>query len=161
SGRDWYGSPISGVAIGSSYTVANQENTAYVFPDDLDGNPTWIADAVSHEAGHCYGLGHQSTFNAAGAKIQENNTNGDSTVVAPIMGDPSYADRGIWWYGRNTNGDWQDDMAVIASANNGFGFRADDHGDTFASASSLTFDGDKWSASGIIEQTTDRDVFRV
>src|SRR5262249_4007874 len=46
-------------------------------------------------------------------------------------------------------------------ASNGFGYRADDHGDDFASASGLTFDGAAWSATGIIEQTTDRDAFRV
>src|SRR5262249_39123079 len=69
--------------------------------------------------------------------------------------------RSIWWYGPDHDGNLQDDMAVIASANNGFGFRTDDHGDTFASASDMTPDGTGWSASGVIEQTTDRDVVRV
>jgi hypothetical protein len=161
SGRDWYGSPISGVAIGSSYTDPNHQNTVYVFPDDLSRDTTLIANAAAHEAGHSYGLGHQSTFNALGFKAEEYSTNGGSTVVAPLMGDPSAAARGIWWSGHNTNGDWQDDMAVLASANNGFGFRADDHGDTFAGASGLAFDGGHWSASGIVERTTDRDVFSV
>ena len=161
SGQDWYGDPISGVAIGSSYSDPDHQNTVYVFPDDISGNSTWIADAASHEAGHSYGLGHQSTFDANGTKTEEYSTNGGSTVAAPIMGDPFEADRSLWWNGRNTNGDLVDDMAVIARTSNGFGFRADDHSDTFASASSLTFAGGRWSASGIIERTTDRDAFRI
>src|SRR5262249_55988675 len=124
-------------------------------------NPRLIADAAAMEAGHAYSLEHQSTFDASGNKTAEYSTNGDSTVVAPLMGDPSRAARSTWWYGLNHDHNWQDDMAVLASANNGFGYRADDHGDTFASASGLTFDGSSWSASGVIERTADRDAFRI
>jgi hypothetical protein len=161
SSMDWYGSPTFGVTIFGSYTDPTQVNTGYVFSDNVSGDPRLVADGVSHEAGHAYGLAHQSTFDANGNKIQEYSTNGDSTVVAPLMGDPSRAARSTWWYGLNHDGNWQDDMAIIASANNGFGYRADDHGDTFATASSLTADGASWSVSGIIEQPTDRDVFRL
>jgi hypothetical protein len=161
SGLDWFGTKISGEEMFAAYTDPTQVNTAYVFPDDLGGNPRLIADAVSHEAGHAYGLEHQSAFDASGNKTAEYSTNGDSTVSAPLMGDPSLAARSTWWYGLDHDGNLQDDMAVIASANNAFGYRTDDHGDTFATASPMTSDGTGWGASGIIEHTTDHDVFRL
>ena len=56
---------------------------------------------------------------------------------------------------------FQDDMAVISNAINGFGYRVDDHGNVPATATVLTAAGTTYTATGIIAQVaTDVDVFR-
>ncbi len=52
----------------------------------------------------------------------------------------------------------QDDLAVI-TGNNGFGYRADEHGNTNATATLLSWASAGLSASGIIARNTDVDVF--
>ena len=55
----------------------------------------------------------------------------------------------------------QDDLAVISSSTNGFGYRPDDYGNTQFSATNLTGTNGTVGASGIIEKSTDVDVFSV
>lgn len=66
-----------------------------------------------------------------------------------------------WHNGTSSTGptEFQDDIAVIAGSTNGFGYRADDHGNTVATATPLTPDVGTWSASGIVGRNDDRDVF--
>ncbi len=52
-----------------------------------------------------------------------------------------------------------DDLAIITTYN-GFGYKADDHGDNAANASLLTVVGSNVSASGVITTRTDTDYFR-
>jgi len=54
-----------------------------------------------------------------------------------------------------------DDLAIIASLTNGngFGYRADDHGNSSPAASPLSVSSDSVSDSGIIDRTNDVDVF--
>ncbi len=59
----------------------------------------------------------------------------------------------------------QNDLDVIASYENGFGYRADDHGNSFGTATALwgTLAGlpeQALSVAGIVEQMTDADYFR-
>jgi hypothetical protein len=57
---------------------------------------------------------------------------------APIMGDSTHTERGLWWITpANAQGGLQDDMAVIAGAANGFGYRPDEPGNTLAQAVSM------------------------
>ena len=55
----------------------------------------------------------------------------------------------------------QDDLAVITGGN-GFGYRADDYGGTFAAAADLAFAGGNrsFTESGVVERNTDVDAFR-
>jgi hypothetical protein len=104
------------------------------------------AVAISHEAGHMFGLEHQRD---AGDALER-----------PIMYGVVNNGRSVWWVGTNESGNQQDDVAVIARAANGFGFRPDDVGDTSATAASLLADGYRMKRDGIIEQLTDVDFYR-
>ena len=71
-----------------------------------------------------------------------------------------------WWEGPSqqpapdASPTWQDEMAVIASAENGFGYRADDHSNGYKGAEYLgTISLAPIESYGIIEQTTDSDWF--
>jgi hypothetical protein len=76
------------------------------------------------------------------------------------MGETYWSARGTWWFGQTTTATtYQDDMSVIASANNGFGYRADDHGNSIASADALSLSGTTFTGSGVIETTSDLDSF--
>ena len=154
----WTGGTYGGVAFTGSFYDANP-NTVYVFENNLaNGHPKYTAEASAHEAGHAFGLLHQSRYDSSGAKTEEYNS-GDS-LRAPIMGNSYYAARGMWWYGTTTSATtFQDDMAVLAGSNNGFGYRPDDHGDTPGSATPLVFENGALVARGIIERTSDSDWF--
>lgn len=154
----WLGSPAGGVSqVGSFFN--SQPNVSYVFPDELsNGNAKFVAEATAHEAGHSFGLTHQSTYNGT-TKVDEYNP-GDSKK-APIMGDSYNATRGLWWKGQSSNSSTsqQDDLAILSGSSDGFGYRVDDHGSTQATANPLTINGTSVSAAGIIERMTDADVF--
>src|SRR5262249_44713572 len=130
----WTGGVYGGIASIDAFTNS-AENVVYVFPKNT-GDGTYDGDVVSHEAGHGFGLSHQSTFDANGVKVNEYNP-GDGTW-APIMGN-TYVPITTWYNGTSSAGPnvYQDDMAVLARSANGFGFRADDVGDTLAAASPL------------------------
>jgi len=154
----WIG-PYGGVSYVDSFSNASP-NTAFVFTKNLaNGSPKYSADAGIHEAGHAFGLNHQSTYDATGTKTAEYNK-GDA-LTAPIMGVAYTSARGLWWYGTSTFGPsvYQDDLAILTNGHNGFGFRADDHGDALAAATPLAVSGTSVSQSGIITTSTDRDVF--
>src|SRR5262249_43995600 len=130
-----------------------------VLPNRLGNSPGAIATAVAHEAGHAFGLRHQSRYDAAGRKLDEHNS-GDR-LRAPIMGNAYDAQRSVWWYGPTDRSapSLQDDMAVIARAANGFGYRPDDHGDNYRAATPLSRNGSALRATGLIGRTTDQDWF--
>ena len=137
----WYGAVAGGVAYVDSFSSPGSStgvNVVYIFSKNLGGGAAkYVAEATAHEAGHAFGLEHQSVW-SGGLKINEYNQ-GDS-LRAPIMGTSYYAARGLWWYGTSSDpgGPLQDDMAVIASPTNGFGYRADDHSDVAGSPTPLS-----------------------
>jgi hypothetical protein len=158
SWQDWYQSPVGGISYVNAFTNSIP-NTAYVFSQSL-GSVQAIADAVAHEAGHSFGLQHQSTYDTLGMKTAEYNPGTNSK--APIMGVSYTAARSTWWKGPSSVSATtiQDDMAVIASATNGFGYRRNDHGNSYLVATSLVQAGNRiMAAQGIIETTADVDYF--
>jgi hypothetical protein len=154
---DWFGSGAGGVAyIGGFYNSAS--NVAYVFEDALgNGNPRYVAEAASHEAGHTFGLLHQSVW--SGNTLVDSYNEGNSSW-APIMGVGYYSARTTWHNGPTENGPnaFQDDMSILANASNGFGYRADDHGSPPDFATVLS--GNTVNIAGVIEQSGDLDMFR-
>jgi len=155
----WTGATYGGIAYVNSFTNS-MPNTAFVFPKNLgNGYAKYVADASSHEAGHGFGLNHQSQYGPTGSKIAEYYTGpGDGT--APLMGNSYNAPRSLWWNGTSTSSTTiQDDLAVISRPQNGFGYRPDDHGGTAATATALAVAGSQLSGSGIITTTSDLDYF--
>jgi len=160
----WLGEVAGGVSPFNIGAFTNSEpNLGFAFPDNLSGgDPKKVALAAAHEAGHMFGLVHQSTYNVIFLKDEYNP---GTPQKAPIMGRAFDSDRGLWWNGQSRKG-WnilQDDMAVIStlgSTANDFGYRPDDHGSTIPAADLLTVNPDfTISVGGIIEKTTDADYF--
>ena len=134
---------------------------AWVFLDRLgNGNEKYVAEAISHEAGHNLGLNHDG-YN-------------DGTTVtgyyqgagtwAPIMGVGYYKaltqwSKGEYPYATNT----EDDLAVIQTY--GLPLVADDHGNDFPTATPLTSTSaggvQTLSGAGVINTRGDVDVFRL
>ena len=128
---------------------------ALVFYDALGpGNEKYIAEAISHEAGHNMGLAHDGT---ASTGYYQGHGAG-ATGWAPIMGVGYYQDLVQWSKGEYAGANnVQDDYAVMAG--NGLPVRADDHGNTPATATVLS--GSTIDTTGVIERPGDIDMFRV
>ncbi len=124
-----------------------------------------VAEAASHEVGHSLGLSHDGL--TTGASYYSGHGSGE-TSWAPLMGvgyskNVTQWDRGEYYNANNTGSTANyskgaDDLSII-TANNGFSYRADDHGNSNGQASPLTVSGTSVSGSGIVETTSDLDVF--
>jgi len=139
---EWYGSGAGGVAYRNSFTWGDN-SPCFVFSSLLGLNVKNVAEAASHEAGHTLGLRHQSSYDAACAKLSDYNWGQGTGEIgwAPIMGAGYNQNMTLWNIGPNSIGcsSVQDDLSVITNATNGFGYRTDDHTDVFATATSATF----------------------
>lgn len=154
----WTGANYGGIAyVGGFYSSSS--NTAYVFEDNLASQARYIAECIAHESGHGFGLSHQSSYDANGTRTETYSTG--NGLIAPIMGNSYYAQRGIWYNGTTSSSStYQDNLAILSGSNNGFGYRTDDHGATLGSATELGISGTSLSGAGIIEQMSDADYFR-
>lgn len=135
-----------GFSVIGAYDDGGQPNVCYVFQST---SVTFMANAASHEAGHAFGLEHYGKHNGKPLRapiMQENgpmfSLDGGATF--------DFAERGTFWDGQ---------VNKIAS-DNGFGFRPDDHQGWLGGASPMAITNAGLFAHGIIEKTTDVDVFR-
>jgi PKD repeat protein len=133
---------------------------ALVFYDALgSGNEKYVAEAISHEAGHNMGLAHDGY---SGGGYYQGHGSG-ATGWAPIMGVGYYQSLVQWSKGQYaTATNVQDDYVVMQS--NGLPLRADDHGNSTGTATVLNGSSSSngitdLSASGVIERPTDIDTF--
>jgi hypothetical protein len=151
----WYGGGGGVAYVGGFQYGGMVYNTGWVFPQNLSLSNKNIAEAIAHEAGHMFGLWHQSVYNANNTLSNEYNP-GDS-ARAPIMGSSYYSARGLWWMGRSSQsgGPIQDDLSILTGGANGWGYRPDDHGGSLSAATLLTGS----SAVGVIERNGDTDYF--
>ncbi len=145
----WFG-PWGGVAYLTSFNW-DTDTPAFVFPNNLGPyHEKFVAEAVSHEAGHSLGLHHDgknSTEYYAG-----------HGVWAPIMGDGGDKTVSQWSKGEYIGATNTEDDLVIIQTEGGFGYRTDDHGNTTSVATSLG-SGVSMNTSGIIETRFDIDMF--
>ena len=158
----WYG-PAGGVAFVSSFTWGD-DNPCFVFSGLLNYNIKNISEAASHEAGHTLGLFHQSSYDINCNKLTDYYAGEGSGEIgwAPIMGVGYYRNMTLWNNGPNSYGctNYQSDLDIITSSVNGFGYRTDDHGNTFSAATIAPFTNNEFSTSGIIEKNTDVDIYK-
>lgn len=162
--NEWYGTTAGGVAYVNSFTWG--DNTpCFVFSALHGYNVKNIAEAAAHEAGHTLGLRHQSVYNASCVKTSEYNWGQGSGEIgwAPIMGAGYNQNMTLWNSGPNSIScnHIQSDLTIITNATNGFGFRADDHTDGYATATGASFDTNgQFTISGVVEKNDDADLFK-
>lgn len=156
SPSQWYNRNAGGVAFLGSFTWGN-DTPAYVFTDYGSYSVTaegFVAEAASHETGHTLGLDHDSQRPGDGEYYAGRGG------WAPIMGVSYYKPLTQWSKGEYVNAtNKEDDLAIIASDRNGFGFRPDDHGDLF-NLTGPTLLSPSGNGSGIISKPADRDLFK-
>jgi hypothetical protein len=152
---DWYSSAAGGVAYLNGFGSARC-GPAFVFSKSLGGgNEKYTAEAISHEVGHTLGLLHDGTSSASYFQGQGTGATG----WASIMGSGYYKNVTQWSQGEyNGANNKQDDVAQISSTVNGAGYRADDFGNSAATAKLLS--GNSLNQFGIIETRGDTDWFR-
>jgi hypothetical protein len=160
---EWY-TGVGGISFVGSFRFGD-DTPCFVFPPRLSNNTKYVAEAISHEAGHTLGLQHQSVYTEDCHKTEYNPGTGDDHSQiswAPIMGLGYYKNTTTWYYGTSKVGcnRYQDDIAVIAGAANNFGLRDDDISDYYVEAAPLTLTGTDFSGSGLINNADDKDVFK-
>lgn len=154
----WSGGQYGGIAFVGSFTW-DSDTPCFVFTINLGNDEKNVAEAISHEAGHTVGLGHDGRTNPVEEYYAGHGT-GD-TGWAPIMGVGYSRNLTQWSRGEYANANNnQDDLAIITTQN-GFSYRADDHGNNTATADPLTVSSPtSVFGAGIIERSTDLDFFR-
>lgn len=158
----WYSTNVGGIAYVGSFTWG--DNTpCFIFTAPLNYNTKNIAEAGSHEAGHTFGLRHQSAYDANCVKTSDysSGTGTGETAFAPIMGVGYYRNFTVWHNGSNPLGCnyIQNDLSILSNATNGFGFRTDDHSEVMGAATVASFSNNTFTVSGIVSKTDDRDLF--
>jgi hypothetical protein len=154
-----------GISQVDGFADPDASNVGWVFPQQLSLEPKAVAEAICHEAGHGFGLEHQSLYNSNGDLVEEYFA-GDS-LTAPVMGASYDAARGLWWSGtaHDECGNLfiQNDLYYLSGSINGFGFRADDHGGTPGTATPLAASVEPFfgvlTGQGVIERNYDADYF--
>jgi hypothetical protein len=154
---------VFGISSYSSY------RPGWIYFNNLANSASSIADAVSHEIGHNLGLSHDGTTD--GTEYYGGHGSGDiswSTIMGGVSGrNVTQWSKGEYYLADNT----EDDLAIIAAK---ISYRADDHGNTPATARPLVITGgtnvtattpetDPGNTNpankGILERNTDVDVF--
>ncbi|HVE60819.1 MAG TPA: T9SS type A sorting domain-containing protein [Chitinophagaceae bacterium] len=161
--NSWYGNNAGGVAFINSFSWG--DNTpCFIFTSLLNYNVKNISEATAHEAGHTLGLRHQASYNSNCVKTAEYNSGAGNGQIswAPIMGVGYYKNSTTWFNGPNPYGctNVQSDVDIITSADNGISFRADDYDETFKNATSQFFYNDKFTVTGTIATSSDKDMFK-
>jgi PKD repeat protein len=157
--RTFYSCNCGGVAyVGVFDSTSESTKPALVFYDALSGSEKYVAEAISHEAGHNVGLHHDGTSTQG----YYTGHGSGATGWAPIMGVGYYKELVQWSRGEYPGANnKEDDYAVMAA--NGLPTRADDHGGTNATATRIagvTASGvTTLEAGGFIERSGDVDAF--
>ena len=152
------------VVIGPDQADTGAGGIAYVGSFDWDSDtPAWVfntsfkgaAEAITHEVGHTVGLLHDGDSTQA----YYPGYGSGPTGWAPIMGVGYYQELVQWSQGEYPDANNQEDDLNIIVTQNGFGYRADDHGSTIGTSDPMNVADNVISQSGIIERNTDVDYF--
>lgn len=160
---DFLASGAGGIAYIGSFNW-DTDTPTYTF----NGGVNAMGLTFSHEIGHSLFLSHDGL--AVGNQAYYGGHGSGPTRWGALMGAPFGAQVSQWdrgeYFDSNNNlassnyGNGPDDLQVITTQN-GFGYRADDHGSTSGSATDLNPNGETAiDILGIIERNTDVDYFR-
>ncbi|RYD91630.1 MAG: hypothetical protein EOP50_13980, partial [Sphingobacteriales bacterium] len=119
----------AGIAFTGSFTFQN-EAPCWIFTSGTGLTGKRVGEASSHELGHTLGLSHDG---AAGTDYYFGHGNWASIMGNSLSKPVTQWSKGEYAGATNT----EDDLAVIAGATNGVGYRTDDYGGTFATATAL------------------------
>ncbi|QEH37700.1 Fibronectin type III domain protein [Aquisphaera giovannonii] len=158
----WTHQTVGGLCYVNSFTAQSLPNISFVFPGRLaNGDPKYTGDAASHEAGHGFGLEHQSKY--SGSALVAEYYSGPGTGVAPLMGNSYLARRSIWWSGPSdvSSTTIQNDESIISSANNGFSFRQVASSSAASPLPLAIQGGTSVGASGLIVLGQQQDFYRL
>lgn len=159
----WY-PEAPGVSYVNSFTWGDG-TPSWVFTDRLYNDNKYIGEAISHEIGHTLGLQHQSTYDKNCNKILEYaEGKGDGeTGWAPIMGVGYYKNTTTWHTGTNSLGchEIQNDIDIICNGVSKVPLLTDDHSNTRTNATILRAPNKTFTSNGMINNATDKDVFKV
>jgi chitodextrinase len=116
------------------------------------------AEAGSHEAGHTFGLNHDGRNFPDGTHEEYY---GGQGVWGPILGVAygkavSQFSKGEYQYASNQ----EDDLSIISSSTNAFGYKTDDYGSTASTAYNVFTSGNSFTLPGLISTTADQDYFK-
>jgi len=156
TGRTWF-PPAGGVAYLDSWYWTDG-SPVWAFSNNLgNGFPKYVAEAVSHEVGHAFGLGHDGRSSPSEVYYQGHGTG--ATGWAPIMGVGYYRELAQWSKGDYSNANnLEDDLDIISQ---GAAFVLDDHGDVPGTATQLVVGtSGAIASSGILSTRLDQDAFR-
>jgi PKD repeat protein len=146
--------------VGAFDNVGDFYKPAYVFHDNLANNEKYIAEAVSHEAGHTVGLLHDGTSTTGYYQGHGTGTTG----WAPIMGVGYYKNLVQWSKGDYANANQKQDDYLVMQQNSLF-FDADEAGNTIATALPLTqttLNGlANFQTQATLQGPADTDVFEI
>ena len=121
---------------------------------NLDG------DTISHEVGHTLNLDHHGDSSQNAPEYHDGHSS-ESRDWGPIMGSAFQAKMVQWSDGNYTfaTNSNQDDLQLIT--NYGLSYRADDYGNDSATGENISISHVPATRYGIIERSTDIDVFNV
>ncbi|PWS36297.1 hypothetical protein DFH01_14060 [Falsiroseomonas bella] len=127
------GKNFGGIAYKNSF-MWNVDTPVFVYSNRLADGAKSIADAAAHEIGHSMGLDHDGRNTS---EYYYGHGSG-ATDWAPVLG-VGYNANIVQWSKGEYNGatNTQDDLSIITTRNGAVTYRADDHGNTFSSASAL------------------------
>lgn len=158
----WYGNTAGGVAFIGSFR-SGDDTPCFIFSALFGYNLKKIAEAISHESGHTLGLYHQSQYDENCNKITDYYAGQGSGEIgwAPIMGVGYNRNFTLWGNGPSSLGctKYQSDLDIISSSANGFGYREDDHGQSFDSSTQALFSNNRFAMEGVVERNGDEDLF--
>jgi hypothetical protein len=157
----YYNYSASGVAMHGGYQKSGWWRTGFCFSDalrsfDKAGRSWWtkaIAESVTHESGHLFGLAHFPRRDNGVVKAAYDR--GDKQR-APLMGIGFYTARSRWYRGINELGRQQDDVAVLTEV---LGAVPDDFSSSPGDALPIVAPHGDFDISGLIGAQDDADVF--
>lgn len=153
----WYSDQLGGgVAELGTFSSSSLANPALGFVFDSGNSDTiFMANVISHESGHTFGLEHQRKW----IDGQLTGNDGPNFLSGPLVGGAT-GFHSQWWYGTSELGpaSIQDDFAVIA-ANDHVGLRTDDAGDNIATAIPLTSPDASFTVDGLVGTEADVDYW--
>jgi hypothetical protein len=149
---EWFGQ-AGGTSFIGSFT-SGSGNPSFVFSSMLNYTARNVAEAVSHEVGHTFGLAHQALYSGC-TKLSDYNAGigFGETGWGPIMGNAYSQNLTLWHRGPTASScnTIQDEVSIIGSI---LGYKTDDHVNSITGATPFST-----SASGLINTASDADFF--